>query len=156
MKRFLMLVAVAAVAGAMYVAAAPGSRQAAPPTAKQFALLKKQVAKLKKTLTALKKDETLVKTEATDAAGFIATCFVSTNAGAVPVGQFGDPNGTFGFQYITAAGVTTPTLRTALDLDASTTPQGFLQAVDPSCISSASAAPHTSSSRLSARAERAR
>jgi len=57
MRRFLMLVGVAAVAGAMYVAAASGSQQSAGPTAKQFKALKAQVAglsrKLKTTQTAL-------------------------------------------------------------------------------------------------------
>jgi hypothetical protein len=48
MTRFLMLVAVAAVAGGMYVAAATGSQQAAGPTAKQFKALKLQVAALQK------------------------------------------------------------------------------------------------------------
>ena len=52
-----MLVGVAVVAGAMYVAASPASRQAAAPSARQFAALKKQVAGLSKTLKALTKDE---------------------------------------------------------------------------------------------------
>jgi hypothetical protein len=54
MKRFLMLVGVAVVAAAMYVAAAPGSQQAKAPTAKQFNALKKQVASLAKTVKAVK------------------------------------------------------------------------------------------------------
>jgi hypothetical protein len=52
MKRFLMLVGVAVVAAAMYVAAAPGSQQASGPTAKQFKALKAQVASLSKKLKA--------------------------------------------------------------------------------------------------------
>ena len=48
MKRFLMLVAVAVVAGAMYVAASPASQQSRGPTAKQFRALKAQVAALSK------------------------------------------------------------------------------------------------------------
>ena len=56
MRRFLMLVGVAVVAGVMYVAAAPGSRQATGPTAKQFAALKKQVAKLQKQVKAVDKE----------------------------------------------------------------------------------------------------
>ena len=156
MKRFLMLVAVAAVAGAMYVAAAPGSQQAAPPTAAQFAALKKQVASLNKTLKALKKEETQVKTAAVDAAGFISDCFVK--GGVVPVSQFGDPNGTFGFEY-TPDG-TTQTKRTGLDVDGSTAPQGFIQAVDSSCVSSGGSAAASSALRasghLQVRAERSR
>jgi hypothetical protein len=50
MRRFLMLVGVAAVAGAMYVAAASGSQQSTGPTAKQFKALKTQVAALSKKL----------------------------------------------------------------------------------------------------------
>jgi hypothetical protein len=45
MKRFLMLVGVAVVAAAMYVAASPASQQAKAPTEKQFLALKKQVAR---------------------------------------------------------------------------------------------------------------
>jgi len=48
MRQFLMLVGVAAVAGAMYVAAASGSQQSTGPTAKQFKALKAQVATLSK------------------------------------------------------------------------------------------------------------
>jgi hypothetical protein len=138
MKRFLMLVAVAAVAGVMYVAAAPGSRQASLPTARQFAALKKQVTKLKRSVTALKKDETKVKSAAADADAFIATCFLT--AGVAPVSQFGDPSGTYGFEYNATPPTTppAPTSRTALDLDSSATPQGYLQSVDPTCIGSGS------------------
>ena len=50
MRRFLMLMGVAAVAGAMYVAAASGSQQSSGPTAKQFKALKTQVAALSKKL----------------------------------------------------------------------------------------------------------
>jgi outer membrane murein-binding lipoprotein Lpp len=148
MKRFLMLLAVAAVAGAMYVAAAPGSQQTTGPTAAQFNRLKKQVATLNKSLTALKKDEKQVKTAAATAAGFIASCFVK--AGVAGVGQFGDT--TTGYLFGTAGATGTP--RTALDIDGSTAPQGFFQAVDPSCVSTgttSSAAVH--SSHLQLRAE---
>jgi len=53
MKRFLLLVGVAAVAAAMYVAASPASQQSKGPTLKQFNALKKQVATLNKTLKSL-------------------------------------------------------------------------------------------------------
>lgn len=56
MKRFLMLVGVAAVAAAMYVAAAPGSQQAKAPTAKQFKALKAQVATISKKLKTTQTD----------------------------------------------------------------------------------------------------
>ena len=82
MKRFLMLVGVAVVAGAMYVAASPASQQAKSPTAKQFNALKKQVATLSKT-------ETSVKKLATAEAALLTACMKI----AVPVNQFGDPDG---------------------------------------------------------------
>ena len=131
MKRFLMLVGVAVVAAAMYVAASPASQQSKGPTAKQFAALKKQVATLNKTLKT-------VKSEATAAAGFIASCLVSQNAGVVPVSQFGTTSTAStatGFQFGTTT--TTSGVHTALDVvPTGTTPQAFLQAVDPSCVSS--------------------
>jgi hypothetical protein len=139
MKRFLMLVAVATVAGAMYVAAAPGSQQTAGPTATQFAALKKQVASLSKKLKALKADETKVKKLAVDTGGFIVACFLSQNSGVEGVSQFGDPSGTYGFAYSSTPGaVTTP--RTGLDLDGSTTPHDFLQTVDPMCVNTGTSA----------------
>jgi predicted MFS family arabinose efflux permease len=56
MKRFLMLVGVAVVAAAMYVAASPASQQSSGPTAKQFNALKKQVATLAKKLKTAQTD----------------------------------------------------------------------------------------------------
>jgi len=122
MKRFLMLVGVAVVAAAMYVAASPASQQSKTPTEKQFIALQKKVATLSKTVKT-------VKSEANAAVGFIATCLVSQNAGALPIGQFGDTN--TGFLFGTSV---TSAPRTALDIDASATPQGFLQIVDSSCV----------------------
>jgi len=154
MKRFLMLVGVAAVAAAMYVAAAPGSQQASGPSAKQFSALKKEVASLSKSLKT-------VKAEATAAAGYIATCLVSNNSGALPVNQFGDTAhavATFGYQYTATAGGAV-TSRTALDIDSSGTPGGFVQGVDPTCVTNngLTAATHAgSSTRLHFRAIRAR
>jgi hypothetical protein len=126
MKRFLMLVGVAVVAAAMYVAASPASQQSKGPSEKQFLALEKKVAVQAKTLKA-------VKAEATAAVGFIATCLVSNNAGALPAGQFGDAQaGAFGYSYTPQGGA--PELTTALDIDTAATPQGFLQIVDPSCV----------------------
>jgi outer membrane murein-binding lipoprotein Lpp len=59
MKRFLMLMSVAVVAAAMYVAAGSASQQSTGPTAKQFKALKAQVAALSKRV---KKDETSLDT----------------------------------------------------------------------------------------------
>lgn len=56
MSKFLMLVGVAAVAGAMYVAAASGSQQSGGVTAKQFKALKAQVATLSKKVKSTQSD----------------------------------------------------------------------------------------------------
>ena len=125
MKRFLMLVGVAAVAAAMYVAASPASQQSRGPTARQFNALKKQVATLSKNLKA-------TKTEADAVVSFIVGCLTSTNAGALPVSDFGDPQGTFGYWYTDNG--TDYFNTTALDVDTSSTPGVFLQLVDPSCV----------------------
>jgi hypothetical protein len=132
MKRFLMLVAVAAVAGAMYVAASPASQQSRGPTLKQFNALKKQVATLSKTL------KTVVKPEADISASYILTCLSSVSGGsitinAMPVSQRGTT--TSGYLFGTASsGGSTPT--TALDIN-TTAPTDVLQEFDPSCLSGA-------------------
>src|SRR3954451_570662 len=132
MKRFLMLVAVAAVAGAMYVAASPASQQSRGPTLKQFNALKKQVATLSKTL------KTVVKPEADISASYILTCLSSVSGGsitinAMPVSQRGST--TSGYLFgASSPGVSTPT--TALDIN-TTAPTDVLQEFDPSCLSGA-------------------
>jgi hypothetical protein len=130
MKRFLMLVAVAAVAGAMYVAASPASQQSRGPTLKQFNALKKQVATLSKTL------KTVVKPEADISASYILTCLSSVSGGsitinAMPVSQRGTT--TSGYLFGTSVS-STPT--TALDIN-TTAPTDVLQEFDPSCLSGA-------------------
>jgi len=130
MKRFLMLVGVAVVAAAMYVAAGTASQQSRGPTAKQFNALKAQVASLGKKLKA-------TKAEADAAVGFLATCLVSTNAGVWGVSEFGDGSTahTFGYVYDDdGTGPTAPFDTSALDFDGSTTPDTYLQAVDPTCV----------------------
>jgi hypothetical protein len=128
MKRFLMLVGVAVVAAAMYVAASPASHQATGPTAAQFNALKKQVATLSKKLKS-------TKSEADEAVGFIGQCLVSQNAGVWGVSEFGDGQaGTFGYFYTDTGDKTNPQLVTALDFDGSANPQTYLQAVDPGCV----------------------
>jgi hypothetical protein len=137
MKRFLMLVGVAAVAGAMYVAAAPGGRQSTAPTARQFAALKKQVARLSKSVKALKKDEGTVKKLALGEAEIIVGCLAYH---AQAVDEFGDgANGTFGYQYQDPqqnSGV--PFNVTALDFAPSTdtSADDWFLAVNPTCASS--------------------
>jgi hypothetical protein len=129
MKRFLMLVGVAVVAAAMYVAAGTASQQSAQGVSpKAFKALQKQVATLSKTLKT-------VKAEAADADGFVQTCLVSSNSGVLPINDFGDPAGTFGYQYFDG---TQTVDTTALDVDLSSPFQGvYLQGVDPACISPA-------------------
>jgi hypothetical protein len=82
MKRFLMLVGVAVVAAAMYVAASPASQQAKGPTAKQFKALKNQVTALGHTVKGLK---LVVAAQAK----VLGDCLQT----AIPVNQFGDPDG---------------------------------------------------------------
>jgi len=150
MKRFLMLVGVAVVAAAMYVAASPASQQSKTPTEKQFLALQKKVATLTKNLKT-------TKSEADAVVGFIQSCLTSAHAGALGLSDFGDPNGTFGYRYDSdGAGPATDTFTTAVDGDASATPGAFVQAVDPSCVN-ANALRHRAqrgSGRLLLRGER--
>jgi hypothetical protein len=153
-----MLVGVAAVAGAMYVAAAPGSRQATGPTAKQFAALKRQVATLTSRLTALKKDETQVKGAAVAAVDYIGACFLDSNGKIqnLQVSQAGDT--TAGFYFGTANTPATAT-RSALDVvQTGATPLAYLQAVTPACVTGAAtaAAPQSGIARAQLWAERTR
>ncbi len=135
MKRFMLLVGVAVVAAAMYVAASGATGQASGPTAKQFSALKKQVASLSKTLKT-------VKAEANDADGFVRSCLISSNSGVLPINQFGDPSGSQGtaqgYHYGTGADPTSTaadTYTTALDFDPSTPFTGlYVAVVDPACV----------------------
>jgi len=126
MKRFLMLLAVAAVAGGMYVAAAPGRTAHAGPTWKQYSALQKQFA-------ALKKEVGQVKKVAVEADGFVQGCLVAV----APVNEFGDTsaNPLFGYSYTPQGGAAG--FAPALDIDRSQTPGAFLQVVDPSCVPAA-------------------
>jgi len=157
MKQFLMLVGVAVVAGAMYVAAAPGSRQATTPTPKQFNALKTQVASLNKSLKALKKDETTVKKLAVAAVEYIGACFLDSNGNIenLQVNEFGTT--ATGFLFGTPGGGATATTRSALDVDASGSPLAYLQEVTPACVTGAaqSSAAHSSIALLHLWAERA-
>ena len=110
MKRFLMLAAVAAVAGAMYVAAASGSQRSAGPTAKQFNALKRQVA-------ALAKKEKTTNQHVNDLLIAYVHCSLHSEIG---LSQRGDPLGSFGYSFTpqnAQAGFST-----ALDLVTSGTP----------------------------------
>lgn len=109
MSRFLITLAAVVVAGAMYVAAAPGSQTAAAPTAKQFKALKGQVSKLQKEVKTLTSHTNTL-------ASVIFDCMLHQTVG---VAQRGDPGGTYGYAY-TPSG-STPVLTTALDLSGSPT-----------------------------------
>jgi hypothetical protein len=93
MKRFLTLLAVAAIAGAMYVAAAPGGLRSAGPTAKQFKALKASVTKLQKQVKTL-------KTEAGAALAIEELCIMHAPVGVSQLGTsssgylFGPPQTT--------------------------------------------------------------
>src|SRR6476620_6259448 len=106
MKRFLMLVGVAAVAAAMYVAASPASQQSGGPTLKQFNALKKQVATLSKKLKA-------VKAEADASVTIIGACYLKDNGNGtvgfldMPVSRLG--NTTTGYQFGPSGGPATAT-----------------------------------------------
>ena len=123
MKRFMMLLGVAVVAGAMYVAASPASQQASGPTAKQFKALKAQVA-------ALAKKVKTVQTDVNDLALIYVHCSLHSEIG---VSQRGDS--TTGYLFGTTSASATPT--TALDL-ASSSPTYVLtpyNASDSACQS---------------------
>jgi outer membrane murein-binding lipoprotein Lpp len=147
MKRFLMLVGVAVVAAAMYVAAGSASQQSKGVSPKAFKALQKQVASLSKELKT-------VKAEAQDADGFIQSCLVSSNSGVLPINEFGDPAGTFGYQYFDG---TQTVDTTALDVDLSTPFQGaYIQGVDPACVSTAARHHLTNAGHLLLRGEHTR
>jgi|SRR6185437_3711236 len=155
MKRFLMLVGVAVVAAAMYVAASPASRQAKAPTARQFKALKAQVATLSKKLKA-------VKSEADAAVGVIGLCYLTVSGNTasfnvLPVTQFG--SNVTGFLYGTSSAPTSAAPRTALDVD-NVSPQNYLQEVTPACVTGTTAmrraAEHAAASRLQRWAEHTR
>ena len=128
MKRFLMLVGVAVVAAAMYVAASPASQQSKGPTAKQFNALKKQVASLSKSVKTL-------QTEAKDVATIIVGCWFTQSgtsivATGLPVSQFGSSTDGFAFGPPPSGPFTT---RTALDVT-SGSPTYYLQEVNSACV----------------------
>lgn len=125
MNRFLMLVGVAAVAAAMYVAASPASQQSKFATEKQFLALQKKVTTQGKTIKQLKQ-----------LAALEATYFVDCAKLAVPIDQFGDGSTaqTEGYNYSQPAGAGN-FLTTALDVTdpAQDTGALFITGGDASC-----------------------
>lgn len=116
MNRFLILVGVAVVAAAMYVAASPASQQSKGPTAKQFLALKKTVTAQGKKIKQL--DE-LAAIEVS----VIEDCIQI----AVPIDQFGDGSAaqTEGYNYSQPAGLGN-FFTTALDVTDPTQDTGAL------------------------------
>jgi hypothetical protein len=114
MKRFLMLVGVAVVAAAMYVAASPASQQASGPTAKQFKALKKQVALLSKKLKTTQND-------LDGLAAFYVHCSLHSRIG---ISQRGSAS--TGYLYGTTTSPSSATLTTALDLVTVGTPTYYV------------------------------
>src|SRR5262245_1261836 len=143
MKKLLILVGVAVVAAAMYVAASPASRQSTGPTAKQFNALKKQVASLSKKLKTTKSDADATAT-------IIATCYLSVMGQTatftvLPLSPFGGINGV-GYLYGSSASDATP--RTALDKDNGPNPWAWLQMVNTQCATPGNRAVHVAASRV--------
>lgn len=142
MKRFLMLIGVAVVAAAMYVAASPASQQAKGPTLKQFNALKTQVTALNKKL----KDTTNV---ANAALGIIADCyFTVSNSSATANGLGVSQVGSISNGFLFGANSATSTPRTALDV-APANPTYDLQEVTPACVAGTLARHRTSDSASS-------
>jgi hypothetical protein len=123
MKRFLMLVGVAVIAAAMYVAASPAGQRSSGPTARQFKALKAQVASLSKNLKA-------VKGLAVAEAGLLLAC----DQHAIPINDFGDfQNGAYGYHYLQPDGIT-EIKTTALDISSvDDTGAGWFTFGDSSC-----------------------
>jgi hypothetical protein len=109
MKRFLLVIALVGVAGATYVATAPGS-QTAGPSAKQFRALQKDVKALKKQMKSV---EFLTYVD--------TTVLIDCMAKAQPIAQRGDTSVSHAFGYSYADPTInggTPFLTTALDFAA--------------------------------------
>ena len=130
MNRFLTLLAVAAIAGVMYVAAAPGGLRSTGPTAKQFRALKASVTKLQKQMKAVNK-------LAGDEAVILVGCLLHQ---AQAVDQKGAVGAFPGYEYDTAPGTGATT--TALDLAPSSevSSQFYFLGVNPQCASSINSA----------------
>jgi len=157
MRRLPMLLATAAIAGTMYVAAAPGSSSHAGPTWRQYVALKQQLASTRKLLgavvvvtvndhtqlgqvaTTVASDHTQLSQVATTAANsdqFIKTCLLTSSAGVAPTTEMGDLMGSsFGYAFYTSPPGPAPSFYTAaLRFDFSAHPESYFQRVDPNCV----------------------
>ena len=132
MKRFPLVLALVAVAGATYVATAPGS-QTAGPTARQFRALKSEVNHLKTQVNHVKTELGYAEEYELGLGDFLLTCMVHA---PIAVNSVGDgSNG-----YLFGAPGTPPTSATstsALSLDISETPSYRFLTVneaEPVCV----------------------
>jgi hypothetical protein len=133
MKRFLMLVGVAVVAAAMYVAASSASQASKGVSVAKFNALNKKVTTLTKT----------VKFQGNILNGLANAYLHCSLSYGMGVTRRGDFAGGFGYQYI-PQGSTTPVSTDALDLDTTGFPQYLLtpfNATDPACMKLIGAAP---------------
>jgi hypothetical protein len=112
MKRFLAVAAVALAAVAVYAAVAPAGPQVVTPG--QFAALSKKVTKLQKDFNTLR-----------------STVLACAFNEAVPVAQFGNPQGNEGYVYQNPD--TSLELQTALDVSASSSAQGWFLSTTTTC-----------------------
>ena len=127
MNRFLMLVGVAVVAAAMYVAASPASQQSKGPTEKQFVALKKTVTAQGKKIKQLN-----------EVAAIEVTVIEDCIQGAVPIDQFGNPGDTppEGYNYhLAGSDPADDILTTGLDVADPTQDTGalFITGGDATC-----------------------
>jgi hypothetical protein len=112
MKRFLAVAAVALIAVAVYATVAPAGPQAVTP--RQFSALSKKVTKLQKDFNSLK--------------NVVGACVLTS---AVPVAQFGNPEGSEGYDYVNTDN--SEELQTALDVSASSVAQGWFLNTTAEC-----------------------
>lgn len=131
MTRFFMILAVAAVAGVMYVTAAPGGLRSSGPTAAQFKALKARVAKLQTTVAQVKK-------LSTNEAVVLVGCLMHQAPGVDQRGTAGTTAGTLGYYFGVVGANANAGTTTALDLAPSGEPssQFYFLAVDPACAPS--------------------
>jgi hypothetical protein len=129
MTRFLAILAAAAVAGVMYVAAAPGGPRSSGPTAAQFKALKTKVARLQTTVGQVKK-------LATGEAVILVGCLMHHAQAVDQRGTVGT-SGTTGYFYGTVGSNANAGTTTALDLapTTETSSQFYFLAVNPTCAS---------------------
>jgi hypothetical protein len=143
MSRFLTLLAVAAIAGAMYVAAAPGGLRSTGPSARQFKALKASVTKLQKQVKTL-------KTEAEASLAIEELCIMHAPVGVDQVGTSTD-----GYLFGAPPGTATATATSALNLAPSTevSPQHRIFALNTSqadCVQLANSASTPAAARAMA------